>query len=181
MRVPGKPYKSVSPLVKAILAFAAGGDRYRLGHYGAITKVRVASLHEMWLAHAVLQHRNGATEGLARLRNVFASRVRTKLHAGPYHLPPLQTLSILANDLLFVPGSTFTLPDWRRKMALRKQRDWRELCAAVTTEVDSKKLDSLVQELIRALDEGEREWRQAICSPGTIAANREGPREVLYD
>lgn len=50
-------------------------------------------------------------------------------------------------------------------MAGRKQRDWRELCAAVTTEVDSKKLDSLVQELIRALDEGEREWRFSICSP----------------
>ena len=40
MSVPGKPYESVSPLVKAILAFAATGDRYRLGHYGAITKVR---------------------------------------------------------------------------------------------------------------------------------------------
>jgi len=45
-------------------------------------------------------------------------------------------------------------------MARSKQRDWRELCAAVTNEPDSKKLDSLVQELIRALDEGEREWRQ---------------------
>ena len=35
----GEPYESVSPLVKAILAVAAGGERYRLGHYGAITKV----------------------------------------------------------------------------------------------------------------------------------------------
>jgi hypothetical protein len=37
--VPGEPYESVSPLVKAILAVTAGGERYRLGHYGAITKV----------------------------------------------------------------------------------------------------------------------------------------------
>jgi len=65
-------------------------------------------------------------------------------------------------------------------MAGHKQRDWRELCVAVTNETDSEKLDSLVQELIRALDEGEREWRQAICSPDAIAANREGAEEVLY-
>jgi hypothetical protein len=66
-------------------------------------------------------------------------------------------------------------------MAGYMQRDWRELCAAVTNETDSSKLDSLVPELIRALDEGEREWRHAICSPGTIAANREAATEVLYD
>jgi hypothetical protein len=40
-------------------------------------------------------------------------------------------------------------------MAGHEERDWRELCAAVTNEPDSKKLDSMVQELIRALDEGE--------------------------
>ena len=40
MSVPGGTYESVSPLVKAILAVAAGGERYRPGHYGAITKVR---------------------------------------------------------------------------------------------------------------------------------------------
>jgi hypothetical protein len=45
-------------------------------------------------------------------------------------------------------------------MAGRKPRDWRELCAAVTNETDCKTLDSLVQELIRALDEGERDWRR---------------------
>ena len=65
-------------------------------------------------------------------------------------------------------------------MAGHKQRDWRELCAAVTNETDSSKLDSLVQELIRALDEGEREWRHDICAPNTIAANREAAKEVLY-
>ncbi len=36
------------------------------------------------------------------------------------------------------------------------QRDWRELCAAVTKETDSTKLSSLVEELIEALDQGER-------------------------
>jgi hypothetical protein len=53
-------------------------------------------------------------------------------------------------------------------MAGREQRDWRELCAAVTNETDSAKLDSLVQELIRALDEGERDWR---CQPDSFADN----------
>ena len=49
-------------------------------------------------------------------------------------------------------------------MAGHEQRDWRELCAAVTNEPDSKKLDSMVQELIRALDEGEQDWRRRINS-----------------
>ena len=51
-------------------------------------------------------------------------------------------------------------------MAQGKQRDWRELCGAVTNETDSKKLDSLVQELITALDEGEQKWRCRINSFG---------------
>ena len=38
-------------------------------------------------------------------------------------------------------------------------RDWRELCIAVTNESDSTKLSSLIQELIVALEEGERSWR----------------------
>jgi hypothetical protein len=54
-------------------------------------------------------------------------------------------------------------------MAGGKQRDWRELCAAVTNEPDSKKLDSLVQELIRALDEGEQNLRRRINSWGSTA------------
>ena len=39
------------------------------------------------------------------------------------------------------------------------KRDWRELCAAVSKETNSEKLVSLVQELIVALDEGERSCR----------------------
>jgi hypothetical protein len=53
------------------------------------------------------------------------------------------------------------------------QKDWRELCASVTTERDSTKLTSLVQELIEALDKGERSWRHPIPPSDPIAANRE--------
>ena len=57
---------------------------------------------------------------------------------------------------------------------LGTQKDWRELCVAVTNESDSMKLSSLVQELIEALDEGERSWRHPIIRPSdTIPTNRE--------
>jgi hypothetical protein len=52
-------------------------------------------------------------------------------------------------------------------MADGMKRDWRELCVAVTNESDSTKLSSLVQELIEALDKGERSWRHAIPQPDT--------------
>ena len=58
-------------------------------------------------------------------------------------------------------------------MADGRQKDWRELCIAVTNESDSTKLSSLVQELIEALDQGERSWRHIVCPPDTIATNRE--------
>ena len=58
-------------------------------------------------------------------------------------------------------------------MADSTQKDWRELCVAVTNESDSTKLSSLVQELIEALDEGERSWRHADRPSDTIATNRE--------
>jgi hypothetical protein len=44
-------------------------------------------------------------------------------------------------------------------MADGMQKDWRDLCVAVTNESDPTKLSSLVQELIEALDKGERGWR----------------------
>ena len=44
-------------------------------------------------------------------------------------------------------------------MAEGMRKDWRELCVAVTNESDPAKLSSLVQELIEALDQGERGWR----------------------
>lgn len=53
------------------------------------------------------------------------------------------------------------------------QRDWRELCAAVANERDSAKLSLLVQELIKALDEGERIWHHTIRPSDTIETNRE--------
>ena len=57
-------------------------------------------------------------------------------------------------------------------MADGRQKDWRELCIAVTNECDSTKLSSLVQELIEALDMGERSWRHTACPPDAIATNR---------
>jgi len=47
-------------------------------------------------------------------------------------------------------------------MADSMKRDWRELCLAVTNESDSTKLSSLVQELIEALDRGERSSRDRV-------------------
>lgn len=57
-------------------------------------------------------------------------------------------------------------------MADSMQRDWRELCVAVTNESDSGKLSSLVQELIEALDRGERNWRYANPTSEVIPASR---------
>jgi len=48
-------------------------------------------------------------------------------------------------------------------MADGVQKDWRELCVAVTNESDSTRLTALVQELIEALDKGERSWRHTPC------------------
>jgi hypothetical protein len=58
-------------------------------------------------------------------------------------------------------------------MADGLQKDWRELCVAVTNESDSTKLTSLVQELIEALDQGERSWRHTSCPPDAIPADSE--------
>jgi predicted Zn-dependent peptidase len=63
-------------------------------------------------------------------------------------------------------------------MADGMQRDWRELCVAVTNESDSTRLSSLAQELIEALDRAERRWRHPACSPDAIATNREAAKEV---
>ena len=53
------------------------------------------------------------------------------------------------------------------------QEDWRELCVAVTKERDSAKLNSLIQELIEALDKGERSWRPTVFPSDALATNRE--------
>jgi hypothetical protein len=42
------------------------------------------------------------------------------------------------------------------------KRNRRELCLAVTNESDSTKFSSPVQELIEALDRGERSWRDRV-------------------
>ena len=58
-------------------------------------------------------------------------------------------------------------------MADGMQKDWRELCVAVTNESDSTKLTSLVQELIEVLDKGERSWSHATRPPDAIETNQE--------
>jgi hypothetical protein len=57
------------------------------------------------------------------------------------------------------------------------QKDWRELCVAVTNERDSTKLSSLLQELIEALDRGERNWRHTPCPPSEIRMDQEAVSE----
>jgi hypothetical protein len=56
-------------------------------------------------------------------------------------------------------------------MADGMQKDWRELCVAVTNEMDSTKLTSLVQELIEALDRSKR------SSPHTLSDTIDKPRQ----
>ena len=58
-------------------------------------------------------------------------------------------------------------------MAEGMRKDWRELCVAVTNESDPAELSSLVQELIEALDQGERGWRDIPRSPEAITTKRE--------
>jgi hypothetical protein len=58
-------------------------------------------------------------------------------------------------------------------MADGMQKDWRELCVAVTNETDSTRLTSLVQELVEALDRGERSWRHTARPPIPIEMNRD--------
>lgn len=47
-------------------------------------------------------------------------------------------------------------------MTERNQKGWRELCTAVANETDSDKFDSLVEQLINALDD----WTKAQPSTG---------------
>jgi hypothetical protein len=58
-------------------------------------------------------------------------------------------------------------------MADGMRKDWCELCVAVTNESDPTKLSSLVQELIEALDQGERSCRYTPRSPEAMTTNQE--------
>jgi hypothetical protein len=60
------------------------------------------------------------------------------------------------------------------------QKDWRELCAAVTNESDSIKLRSLIQELIEALDKRERSSQHTVRPPDAIETTR-NPLESKFD
>jgi hypothetical protein len=58
-------------------------------------------------------------------------------------------------------------------MADGMQKNWRELCVAVTNETDPRKLSTQVQELIEALDNGERTWRRTVRPAGIIPPDQE--------
>jgi hypothetical protein len=65
-------------------------------------------------------------------------------------------------------------------MADGMKKDWRELCLAVTNETDPAKLSLLVQDLIEALDKGERKWRHPVFPSEAISTNRETTEESLH-
>jgi hypothetical protein len=52
-------------------------------------------------------------------------------------------------------------------------RDWRELCIAVSSEGDPTKLGSLVEELIEALDDGKQGRRHTSTPSNRIATSLE--------
>ena len=69
-------------------------------------------------------------------------------------------------------------------MADGMQKDWRELCVAVANESDSTKLTSLGQELIDALDKGERRWRlpiRPLTQSRRMETSLESPRHFSDD
>jgi hypothetical protein len=65
-------------------------------------------------------------------------------------------------------------------MADGMKKDWRELCLAVTNETDPAKLSLLVQDLIEALDTGERSWRYRIVPSAGIPTNQQAADESLH-
>ena len=74
---------------------------------------------------------------------------------------PKETKALrLWHSRCFLTTSTFATGGSEVNMADGMKQDWRELCLAVTNESDPTKLGSLVQQLIEALEEGERSWRQ---------------------
>jgi hypothetical protein len=81
-------------------------------------------------------------------------RGRTKLQAACHRLPLLQTLSNLANDMLFAMESALTLggTEWlnaTKRIGANCVLPWR-------TRPTPTNLVTQVQELIKALDEGEQ-------------------------
>jgi hypothetical protein len=96
------------------------------------------------------------------------ARGRTKLQAACHHLPLLQTLSNLANDMLFAMESVFTLgsAEWlnaTKRTGANCVLPWRTRPAPTN-------LVTQVQELIKALDEGEQNWRPRLDPFGNTRA-----------
>jgi hypothetical protein len=87
-----------------------------------------------------------------------------------------KVLSLVAANPLSSPvafSASTGVPEYRRSLWLTAcKKDWRELCVAVTNETNSTKLTSLVQELIEALDTGERSRGYASPMSDTMSANQ---------
>jgi hypothetical protein len=86
-----------------------------------------------------------------------------------------EALNVVEPDVLHIPQHLASIRTRISEVSMADgmQKDWRELCVAVTNESDSTKLSSLVRELIEALDKGGRSWRHTIPSPDAIPTNRE--------
>jgi hypothetical protein len=88
-------------------------------------------------------------------------------------------LSVVAPDMLRTYRSIQSqacIGSSEVNMADGTHKDWRELCVAVTNEKDSRKLVLLIQELIEALDRGERNWRHPSSPHDTIDTHRQESR-----
>ncbi|SRR6266496_3115977 len=98
-----------------------------------------------------------------------------KLHSLRCETTRAESLNAVAPNMLPANAAFASIRTGRSEvnMAEGKQKDWRELCLAVTNESDSIKLSSLVQELIEALDKRERSWRHTLRPPDASATNRE--------
>ena len=55
-------------------------------------------------------------------------------------------------------------------MSESAKKDWRELCAAVASENDPKKLELLLEELLQALDD--RQFQSQVATHQTVTTNR---------
>ena len=92
---------------------------------------------------------------------------RQKNHLVPWH----QTCSKIHNN---IHSSSTGLSE--ENMVDDTQKDWRDLCVAVTNEKDSRKLISLIRELVEALDRGERDRRHPSSPPDAIDTHRQESR-----
>jgi hypothetical protein len=89
----GKPWESISPLVKVMLAVAACGERYRVGHYGAITDVGELRRHRDVTLRQPGSHIDEATEGQPFPIRFFQEAILRRFCCREGSYPPLPAKS----------------------------------------------------------------------------------------